>query len=126
LERELIYAVGRAELPGRPIQYGTTEAFLDFIGARSLDELPASDVLSRRQIDEWLSRAMSGTHPSDREMGLAEEGEEQLSLNDATRTAAARAVAAEDPAAPPPPAIAAPSGGAATPAADETEPAGAT
>ncbi len=89
LERELIYVVGRAELPGRPIQYGTTEAFLDFVGARSLDELPASDVLSRRQIDEWLGRAMGGSHPSDREMGLAEEGEEQLSLDDSARAAAA-------------------------------------
>ncbi len=89
LERELVYVVGRAELPGRPIQYGTTEAFLDFVGARSLDELPASDVLSHRQIDEWLNRAMGGAQPSDREMGLAEEGEEQLSLDDSARAAAA-------------------------------------
>jgi len=88
LERELIYIVGRAELPGRPIQYGTTDAFLEYIGARSLDELPASDVLSRRQIDEWLQNAMSTAHPSDRDMGLPEEGEEQLSLDDTARAAA--------------------------------------
>jgi segregation and condensation protein B len=88
LERELIYIVGRAELPGRPIQYGTTDAFLEYIGARSLDELPASDVLSRRQIDDWLQSAMNATHPSDRDMGLSEEGEEQLSLDDAARAAA--------------------------------------
>jgi segregation and condensation protein B len=88
LERELIYIVGRAELPGRPIQYGTTDAFLEYVGARSLDELPASDVLSRRQIDEWLQNAMSTTHPSDRDMGLPEEGEEQLSLDAAARAAA--------------------------------------
>lgn len=91
LERELIQIVGRADLPGRPIQYGTTEAFLDFIGVRSLDELPASDVLSQRQIDDWLQSAMNPTHPSDREMGLSEEGEEQLSLEDAARAAAAKA-----------------------------------
>jgi segregation and condensation protein B len=90
LERELICAIGRADLPGRPIQYATSEAFLDFIGARSLDELPSSDVLSRRQIDEWLHRAMSGTHPSDRDMGLSEVGEEQLSLDDAAGTAVAK------------------------------------
>ena len=100
LERELIYVVGRAELPGRPIQYGTTEAFLDFVGARALDELPASDVLSRRQIDEWLGRAMGGTQPSDREMGLSEEGEEQLSLDDSARSAGAAAAQAPPPAAP--------------------------
>jgi segregation and condensation protein B len=90
LERELIYIVGRAELPGRPIQYGTTDAFLEYIGARSLDELPASDVLSRRQIDDWLKSAMNTAHPSDRDMGLSEEGEEQLSLDDAARAAAAK------------------------------------
>jgi segregation and condensation protein B len=88
LERELIYIVGRAELPGRPIQYGTTDAFLEYIGARSLDELPASDVLSRRQIDDWLQSAMKAAHPSDRDMGLPEEGEEQLSLDDAAQAAA--------------------------------------
>jgi len=87
LERELIYIVGRADLPGRPIQYGTTDAFLEYVGARSLDELPASDVLSRRQLDDWLQSAMNGTHPSDRDMGLSEEGEEPLSLEDAAQKA---------------------------------------
>ena len=91
LERELIYIVGRADLPGRPIQYGTTETFLEFVGARSLDELPASDVLSHRQIDQWLQTAMGGHRLSDREMGLAEEGGEQLSLEDAARANSAAA-----------------------------------
>ena len=45
LERELVYIVGRADSPGRPIQYGTTDQFLEFIGIKSIDELPASDVL---------------------------------------------------------------------------------
>ena len=57
LERELIKITGRADLPGRPIQYGTTEAFFDFVGVRSLDELPASDVLTAREIDDWLKKA---------------------------------------------------------------------
>jgi segregation and condensation protein B len=96
LERELVYIVGRADLPGRPIQYGTTEAFLDFIGVKSLDDLPASDVLSQRQIDGWLQNAMNPTHPSDREMGLSEEGEEQLSLDDAARAATAKETAAAE------------------------------
>lgn len=77
LERELIYIVGRADLPGRPIQYGTTDQFLEFIGIKSLDELPASDVLSNRQIDDWLQTAMNPQKPpADAEMGLPlEEGE---------------------------------------------------
>lgn len=90
LERELVRVVGRADLPGRPIQYATAEAFLDFVGVRSLDELPATDVLSHQQINDWLKAAMRGPHPTDRDMGLAEEGEEQLSLDDAARAAAVR------------------------------------
>lgn len=89
LERELICVVGRADLPGRPIQYGTTGDFLEFVGAKSLDELPASDVLSHHQIDQWLQTAMNGQHPSDREMGLSEEGPEQLTLDDAAQSAPA-------------------------------------
>jgi segregation and condensation protein B len=76
LERELVYVVGRADLPGRPLQYGTTDKFLEFVGVKSLVELPASDVLSPRQIDEWLKNATNATPPADAEMGLPlEEGE---------------------------------------------------
>lgn len=76
LERELVYIVGRADLPGRPLQYGTTDKFLEFVGVKSLVELPASDVLSPRQIDEWLKNATNSTPPADAEMGLPlEEGE---------------------------------------------------
>ncbi len=73
LERDLIYIVGRADTPGRPIQYGTTEQFLEFVGAKSLDELPASDVLSSRQIDEWLRNSSSAHKPNDTDMGLSDE-----------------------------------------------------
>jgi segregation and condensation protein B len=72
LERELITVVGRAELPGRPIQYGTTDRFLEFVGIKSIDELPASDVLSSRQIDEWLKGGQAGHTPTDADMGLDE------------------------------------------------------
>ncbi len=72
LERELICVVGRAELPGRPIQYGTTDAFLEFVGIKSIDELPASDVLSSRQIDDWLKGGTAGHTPNDADMGLDE------------------------------------------------------
>ncbi len=85
LERELIYVVGRADLPGRPIQYGTTDAFLEFVGVKSLDELPASDVLSSRQIDEWLNNAMNPAKLSDTDMGLSDE---QLPLESAAAPAA--------------------------------------
>jgi segregation and condensation protein B len=77
MERDLIQVTGRADLPGRPLQYGTTDRFLEFTGLKSLDELPASDVLSNRQLDDWLQKAMNPTQLSDAEMGLPEE---QLAL----------------------------------------------
>jgi segregation and condensation protein B len=40
MEKGLIRAVGRAEALGRPILYGTTKAFLDFFGLKSLKDLP--------------------------------------------------------------------------------------
>ena len=73
LERELIAITGRADLPGRPLQYGTTDQFLQFVGIKSIDELPASDVLSTRQIDEWLKNATQPQTPRDTDMGLADE-----------------------------------------------------
>lgn len=72
LERELVHIVGRADLPGRPIQYGTSETFLEFVGVRSVEELPASDVLSPRQIDEWLHEISNQHDVTEKEMGLPE------------------------------------------------------
>ena len=73
LEKELVYIVGRADLPGRPLQYGTTDKFLEFIGVKSIDEMPASDVLSSRQIDEWLKTNTNPHTPTDADMGLSDE-----------------------------------------------------
>ena len=40
LERDLIEECGRLAVPGRPIQYRTTQTFLRSFGLSSLDELP--------------------------------------------------------------------------------------
>jgi segregation and condensation protein B len=40
LERELIKIAGRAELPGKPLLYSTTQYFMDYFGINALDELP--------------------------------------------------------------------------------------
>lgn len=40
LERGLIVEVGRKDAIGRPILYGTSDAFLAYFGLQSLDELP--------------------------------------------------------------------------------------
>jgi segregation and condensation protein B len=40
LDRGLVKIAGRAEVPGRPLLYATTQYFLDHFGLRNLDELP--------------------------------------------------------------------------------------
>jgi segregation and condensation protein B len=40
LERKLIRIVGRKEVPGRPIMYGTTKFFLEHFGLKDLSQLP--------------------------------------------------------------------------------------
>lgn len=39
-ERGLIKMAGKAEVPGRPVQYATTEKFLEVVGLKSLADLP--------------------------------------------------------------------------------------
>ena len=91
IERDLVTVVGRADLPGRPIQYGTTDHFLEFVGVKALDELPASDVLSSRQIDEWLKGSQAGHTPNDADMGL-----DELALGAPAEEPPPAAVAVED------------------------------
>ncbi len=74
LEHELVRTTGRADLPGRPIQYGTTNKFLEFCGLSSLDELPASDVLSPNQLSSWIRQAsIEQSELTDTDFGLAAE-----------------------------------------------------
>src|SRR6188768_1760866 len=47
LDRGLVKISGRAELPGRPLLYETTEYFLEHFGLRKVDELPNADELRR-------------------------------------------------------------------------------
>ena len=41
LEHRLVRVAGRADVPGRPLQYGTTREFLERFGLASLDDLPS-------------------------------------------------------------------------------------
>ena len=46
LNKKLIEEAGRLNVPGRPIQYRTTDAFLRTFGISSLEELPPIDKIS--------------------------------------------------------------------------------
>jgi len=47
VDRGLVKVVGRADVPGHPLQYGTGKEFLDRFGLLSLDELPRDAELAR-------------------------------------------------------------------------------
>lgn len=49
MEKSLVAFEGKSDLPGRPMQYGTTKKFLEIFGLRNLKELPTLS-----QIDELL------------------------------------------------------------------------
>jgi len=50
MERGLVKISGRAELPGRPLLYETTEFFLEHFGLRNLAELPNAEELRTRYL----------------------------------------------------------------------------
>jgi len=72
LERELIKISGRKDVPGRPLLYGTTNAFLEQFGLKSLKELPhprdfkESEILFQNQEHDLFTLA---------EEGVSKEGE---------------------------------------------------
>jgi len=67
LERHLIRIVGRKEVVGRPILYGTTREFLLHFGMKDLSELPAieefADVLGEEVDVAGLKRAIEAPRP---------------------------------------------------------------
>lgn len=83
VEYELVYVVGRAELPGRPVQYGTTDKFLEFVGVTSLEELPSTDVLSPQQLDAWIKQAEEPEHLGDADVGLPSNDEDNVENQEA-------------------------------------------
>ena len=64
MERGLVKIVGRAEIPGRPLLYETTQFFLDHFGLRTLDELPNAEELRKRYLP--VARSVAGIGGADR------------------------------------------------------------
>ena len=50
IERGLVKIAGRAEVPGRPLLYETTQFFLEHFGLRDLHELPNAEELRTRHL----------------------------------------------------------------------------
>jgi len=74
-ERELVEVTGRADAPGRPQTYGTTQLFLEYFGLRGLEELPDAEEL--RQVPITKPEAPVTTSDDD-------DAPEQMSLEEVT------------------------------------------
>ncbi len=84
LERGLVEQVGRAEVIGRPMNYGTTGLFLEYFGLRSLEDLPAADELRKVAVEKPPG-------PVTADPGLATVPPEQLQLDEEAGTQNAEA-----------------------------------
>lgn len=93
LERGLVVQVGRAEVIGRPITYGTTPAFLEYFGLKDLEDMPAADELRRIPVTKPESLLTVDS-------GLATAPPEQLALPEGAAQPA-ESGAAQAPAEPP-------------------------
>jgi segregation and condensation protein B len=49
LDKRLIKIMGRKEVPGKPLLYGTTQEFLQYFGIKDLTELPTLKELAREE-----------------------------------------------------------------------------
>jgi len=52
IDRDLVEISGRADLPGRPMLYGTTALFLEHFGVRNLDDLPNASELRQAELPQ--------------------------------------------------------------------------
>lgn len=88
VERGLIKDVGRLEVPGRPILYGTTDEFLRQFGLKTIKELPSLDLYSDEETQssiDLLNKAIEDMEPevddfenNDNENNIEEEVAEEM------------------------------------------------
>jgi segregation and condensation protein B len=90
LDRNLLKIEGRAELPGRPLLYSTTDAFLDHFGIRHLDDLPNAAELRRVKLPtpEETAVADATGKGTEAEPAKADDASPELALSSAEAEAA--------------------------------------
>lgn len=71
LNKGLIEIVGRKEVPGRPFLYGTTKAFLEYFGLKSLEGLPKIEELANINLEALAQQpvAQGGSNDNAAEAG---------------------------------------------------------
>lgn len=77
LDRELVKISGRADLPGRPLLYATTDLFLEHFGIADIEELPNIGELRKVELPDGTEEAID----EEKKEVTTEEAETQLALS---------------------------------------------
>lgn len=86
LDRELVKISGRADLPGRPLLYATTELFLEHFGITEIEDLPNIGELRKVELPDGTGDEPEGDDAQKKETST-HEAETQLALSAVERPA---------------------------------------
>ena len=73
LDRDLVRIGGRADLPGRPLLYSTTDLFFEHFGINSIEDLPNASELRRVKLPEPTEESLPVIEP-ERQLALSATG----------------------------------------------------
>jgi segregation and condensation protein B len=66
MERRLVKIVGKKDIPGKPMMYGTTPEFLQYFGLKDLSALPTLKEFQELEAgEEVMEEVLSGEEPAD-------------------------------------------------------------
>ena len=82
LEKKMIKIIGKKDVPGKPIVYGTSKRFLEVFGLKDLSELP-----TLKDLDSLGPASMEGVLPLEEEKGEGEATPEEASKMPESREA---------------------------------------
>ena len=72
LDRGLVRIAGRAEIPGRPLLYETTQFFMEHFGLKNLDDLPNASELRRVPLPSATQPAEDAANPAPEQAAAAD------------------------------------------------------
>ncbi len=96
MERRLVKIVGKKDVPGKPMLYGTTQDFLQYFGLKDLSSLPTLKEFQELEAgEEVMEEAPAGEGDvTEREEAASEDAEEAVSAQEAGEPAPAEPEAA--------------------------------
>ena len=71
LDRELVKIEGRADLPGRPLLYATSELFLEHFGITDIEDLPNIGELRQVELPDGTEEEETSTEDAEKQLALS-------------------------------------------------------